>query len=337
MTGVSLRDGIRIDLSDGSTVVADAESPPEQRDGSGASGDGDHTTVLTHAHGDHLFDNDPGPVVCSAATADLARVRRDATVERTGDERIELRDAGHVAGSRAAVVTDPDGTRYCYTGDVSTRDRLYLSGFEPPDADVLVVEATYGRPEYVFPPQSEIESRIVDFLEDTSDQPVLLFGYALGRAQKLQVLADRAGRAVFLSEAIAALSAAMEPHIPTDLPGEQYDDLDDIGPGDAVILPTGLSSSSWVEKLCDRQDALSVGFSGWAVDESFRYRGDYDETFVLSDHCDFEELCDLVAAVDPDRVYTTHGFADDLATHLTTEGYDARALVEDQQTLDDFV
>lgn len=324
--GVSLRDGIRIDLSDGSTVVADAASPPEQSEA---------VAVLSHAHGDHLFDSDPGPVICSTATADLARVRRDTVVGRATDDRIELHDAGHVVGSRAAVVTDPDGTRYCYTGDVSTRDRLYLSGFEPPDADVLVVEATYGTPEYVFPPQDEIESETVDWLEETNDQPVLLFGYALGRAQKLQVLADRAGRDVFVSDAIASLSMAMEPHISTDLPGEEYDDLDDIGPGDAVILPTGVSGRSWVENLCDRRDALSVGFSGWAVDDSFRYRGGYDETFVLSDHCDFRELCELVAAVDPDRVYTTHGFAAELAGHLTSEGYDARALVEDQHTLDD--
>ncbi|MEZ3115154.1 mRNA 3'-end processing factor [Halobaculum sp. MBLA0147] len=323
-TGVTLRDGVEIALSDGTRVVADAATP-----------DGD-VAVYSHAHGDHLYDDSPGEAVCSPTTAALAGVRRDDPVAAVSHPRVELVDAGHVAGSRAVVVEDPDGTTYCYTGDVSTRDRLSLDGFEPPDADVLVVEATYGTPEYVFPPQAELERRIVDFLEDTTDRPVLLFGYALGRAQELQLLAERAGRSVVVSEAIADLSAVIASHHDVSFPGTRYDDLDDLGPGDAAVLPSGVAGSDWVDRLCDRTDALAVGFSGWAVDDSFLYRGGYDETFVLSDHCDFRELCDVVAAVDPERVYTTHGFTDELAAHLTSEGYDARSLVADQHTLADF-
>jgi putative mRNA 3-end processing factor len=59
-------------------------------------------------------------------------------------------------------------------------------------------------------------------------------------------------------------------------------------------------------------------------------------TFPLSDHCDFRELCDLVDAVDPDRVYTQHGSADAFADHLVTEGYDATALRANQTALGDF-
>lgn len=326
--GVSLRDGVRIDLSDGTRVVADAADP---------AGD---AVVVTHAHGDHLPDDPPARAVCSAATADLTAVRRDGrptpTATLPGDGEIELLDAGHVTGSRAVLVTDPDGTRYCYTGDASTRDRLYLDGFEPPDADVLVVEATYGDPEFVFPPQSELEGAIVDFFADTTDRPVLAFGYALGRAQKLQLLAERAGRSVTVSDAVAAINDAVATHVDATFPADRYDDLDEIGPGDVVVLPSGLAGSDWVDRLCDRTDALAAGFSGWAVDDSFRYRGGYDETFVLTDHCDFRELVGLVEAVDPERVYTTHGATDTLATALTNRGFDARALVADQHTLGEF-
>ncbi|MEZ3143612.1 mRNA 3'-end processing factor [Halobaculum sp. MBLA0143] len=327
-TGVSLRDGVRIDLSDGTRVVADATDP-----------EGD-AVVVTHAHGDHLPDDPPATAVCSAATADLAAVRRDgrptSTATIPGDGSVELLDAGHVAGSRALLVTDPDGTRYCYTGDVSVRDRLYLDGFEPPEADVLVVEATYGEPGFVFPPQSELEGEIVDFFEDTTDRPVLAFGYALGRAQELQLLAERAGRSVTVSDAIADLDAVVADHVDATFSADRYDDLDEIGPGDVVVLPSGLAGSDWVDRLCDRTDALAAGFSGWAIDDSFQYRGGYDETFVLTDHCDFRELVELVEAVDPERVYTTHGSTDTLATELTTRGFDARALVADQHTLGEF-
>ena len=326
-TAVSLRDGIRIELSDGTSVVADATAP-----------DGD-AALVSHAHGDHLYDDPPDEILCSATTADLAAVRRDGQPAQTttlpGAGRVDLLDAGHIAGSRAALVTDPDGTRYCYTGDVTTRDRLYLDGFDPPDADVLIVEATYGEPDYVFPPQSELEAEIVDFFADTQ-APILAFGYALGRAQTLQLLAQRAGCRVTVSDAIAELNDVIERQTQATFAADRYDDLDEIEPGEVVVLPAGLSGSDWVNRLCERTDAVAAGFSGWAVDDSYRFRGGYDETFVLSDHCDFSELVGLVRAVDPEQVYTVHGSTATLANELTARGFDAQALVADQHTLGEF-
>lgn len=325
--GVALRDGIEITLADGTTVVADAGDP---------AGD---VAALTHAHGDHLFEDDPGPVVCSEPTAAIARARRpDATVAVASDPRVELVPAGHVAGSRAVVVTDPDdGTRYCYTGDCSTRDRLYLPGFEPPDADVLVIETTYGTPEYTFPEQSAIESAIVDWLGETMDVPVLLFGYSLGRAQKLQVLAERAGRSrLFASDAILRVNRAMEPHVDATFTAEPYGSDVSLEPGDALVMPTQVSTAAFVERLREEHDAPKAGFSGWAVDDSFLYRGDYDVTFPLSDHCDFDELNAVVDAVDPERVYTNHGFADEFADHLVGRGREATTLKANQTSLADF-
>ncbi|PSP34602.1 mRNA 3'-end processing factor, partial [Halobacteriales archaeon QH_10_70_21] len=177
---VRYRDGIEIELSDGTRVVCDADDP-----------DGD-VNVVSHAHGDHWPEGEVA-AVCSPLTAALATVRRDAPLHCTADERVELLPAGHVAGSRAALVTDPDGTRYLYTGDVCTRSRFYLDGFEPPSADVLVVEATYGEPGYVFPDHAVLADEIRTWLAETTE-PVLLLGYALGRAQKLQLLAQAADR-----------------------------------------------------------------------------------------------------------------------------------------------
>jgi len=323
---VTLRDGVVIEAAGVGRVVLDAEAP-----------DGD-VNATSHAHGDHLFDADAAPerVVCSETTAALARVRRPEAEFTVADHpRVDLFPAGHVAGSRAVRVAGDDRT-YLYTGDVSPRDRSYLDGFDPVPADVLVVEATYGRPEYVFPPQAELERQIVEWLDGTVDRPVLLFGYALGRAQKLQRLVDRSDRPrLLVSEAIAELNAAIESHVDVTLGAEEYDDLDP-EPGDAVVLPSGSARLDFVQRLAEENDALTAGFSGWAVEDSFKYRGGYDEAFVLSDHADFEELVDIVEAVDPDRVYTQHGFADDLARHLTSEGFDAQALKRDQTSLGQF-
>lgn len=324
---VRLTSGVVADLADGRRVVFDGRADAA-------------LTVVSHAHGDHLVGSPEGPVVCSDATAAVAAARRDRSPARTTDDHplVELFPAGHVAGSRAARVTDPEtGRRYLYTGDCSTRDRLYLSGFEPVDADVLVVETTYGDPAYRFPPTDALHGAIRDWLEDTRDHVVLLFGYAFGRAQKLQRLASRAGRPPYVTDAVATVNEAVEAHLPVSFDATRLDDPGDLAPGDAVVLPGSPRSSALVGALDGRVPVQTAGFSGWAVDSSFRYRGGYDVAFPLSDHCDFAELEALVRGVDPERVYTHHGDAAAFAEHLTrAHGYETRALRRDQATLADF-
>jgi len=320
---VRYRDGIEIELSDGTRVVCDADVP-----------DGD-VNVVSHAHGDHWPEGEVA-AVCSPLTAALATVRRDAPLHCTADERVELLPAGHVAGSRAALVTDPDGTRYLYTGDVCTRSRFYLDGFRPPPADVLVVEATYGDPEYVFPEHAALADDIRRWLAETTE-PVLVLGYALGRAQKLQVLARQADRdRVLTTDAVRRVNETIEAHRDVRFDAVPYESDTELTAGDALVLPMTSGRVDWVDRLADDAGAVKAGFSGWAVDASFRFRGDYDVTFPLSDHCDFEELLTLVEAVDPERVYTQHGAAAALASQLTDAGYDATALRQNQTSLGDF-
>ncbi|MFC6724090.1 MBL fold metallo-hydrolase RNA specificity domain-containing protein, partial [Halobium palmae] len=260
-----------------------------------------------------------------------------APLTTTEHPAIRQVNAGHVAGSRATYVDDGE-TTFCYTGDCSTRDRAYLAGFDPEPADVLIVETTYGKPEYVFPEQAELERRIVDWLDDAYETPALLFGYSLGRAQKLQRLVARSERdRLFVTEAVAGVNAVIERHCDVEFGAERYRRETELGAGDALVLPSRTSKLAFVDDIAEETGAVKAGFSGWAADDSFPYRGGYDETFVLSDHCDFAELCDLVEAVDPERVYTNHGFDEAFADHLATNaGYEARPLKRNQSSLSDF-
>jgi putative mRNA 3-end processing factor len=321
-------DGIEITTPSGVCVVADGRRP-----------DGD-INVLSHAHGDHLY-SDPAPaqMVMSPLTAKLAAVRRETTPAVSSDPRVECFGAGHIPGSTAVRFTDPDtGLRVLYTGDCSLRDRLFLDGFEPVEADILITEATYGDPRFVFDPQPALESAICDFIADTTDRPIICMGYTLGRAQELCHLAHRAGAPkLYTSPAIARLNRVIGDVTDADLTAAPYDRDVDPGPGEVVVLPAQTNRLAFVDRLCARTDAVRVGFSGWAVEEGFRYRGGYDVTFVLSDHCDFTELEALVRQVAPQRVYVTHGARASFAAHIQrTLGIPAQALARDQFTLEDF-
>ncbi len=330
MTTVRYTDGIEIELPDGRVVDADATHP---------HGDID---VLSHAHGDHLYDESPETVVCSELTAALAGVRRDETPEMRSHPDVELLNAGHIPGSRATLVRtrDPatdERVRVLYTGDISTRDRLYLDGFEPVSADILVTEATYGTPEYVFPPQPELEATIVDWFEDAADRPAVCLGYSLGRAQEIQRLAARAGRSrLLVSDAIASLNAVIESRLDVSFDTRRYTEETTLEAGDVVVFPSQTNHLGFIDELCESTGAQKAGFSGWAVDTGFKYQGDYDETFVLSDHCDYEELHAVVAAVDPEQVYVQHGAAAEFAKALTSEGYNAQSLQRNQTSLGQF-
>ncbi|WP_255681875.1 mRNA cleavage and polyadenylation specificity factor-like protein [Natrinema sp. SYSU A 869] len=345
---VRRRDGIHFERErDEPGVVADTRSTV------GA------INVVSHAHADHTFRTTPETVVCSAETAAIAEARTGTGFEFVDRAPgIELVPAGHVVGSRAAIidledrpgglgedaVDDTTPRRYCYTGDFSIRDRCYLEGFDPHavDADALIMETTYGLPKYRFAPQDELEAAITDWLRDNDDRPLFLFGYSLGRSQKLQWIAREAtgddGRDILISQSIHDVNRAIETATEGELafPGERYDSLRGLT-DEIVILPSNQARADWVETAVDREGGLKAGFSGWAVDDSFRYRGNYDVTFPLTDHCDFDELLETVRAIDPEIVYTTHGFDEAFADTLATEyGYRAQPLKQNQTTLEEF-
>jgi putative mRNA 3-end processing factor len=318
------KDGIHFELPD-RKFVADSRS---------ASGD---VNFVSHAHMDHVHQSD-AEVVCSDLTASLAEARTDEKVNRVENHDVELLPSGHILGSSAAVFGEEK--KYLYTGDVSLRDRRYLEGFDPVSADVLVVESTYGIPAYTFPEQKEVEQRIIDWIRDNSNEPLYLFGYSLGKAQKIQHIVEEAtDRPVLAHGAVKKMNEVVEEASDLKFDAKAYGENKKLLEEENAVLiaPSRSSKADWMEKNIEKFGGLKAGFSGWAAQESFKYRGGYDETFCLSDHCDFDELVELVKKVDPEEVYTHHGFDEEFAAYLKKEmGVNARALKKNQTSLGQF-
>ena len=48
----------------------------------------------------------------------------------------------------------------------------------------------------------------------------------------------------------------------------------------------------------------------------------------MSDHCDFNELVDMVVQSGAEQVFTIHGFVDEFASHLNKIGIAAQPLIK---------
>ena len=55
-----------------------------------------------------------------------------------------------------------------------------------------------------------------------------------------------------------------------------------------------------------------------------RRRRAIDRGFVLSDHCDFQQLLDSIKATGAEKIICTHGYTDLFSKYLRELGYDAR-------------
>ena len=95
-------------------------------------------------------------------------------------------DNGHILGSKGLLVNN----KIFYTADLSTRKRLFLKKPEIPKVETLIIESTFGKPEYQFPPLDQIIHQVNSLISEmyTRGIPVILMGYSLGKAQILTSL-----------------------------------------------------------------------------------------------------------------------------------------------------
>lgn len=296
-------------------------------------------TFVSHAHFDHFGKQKQQEVICSNETAKLIRKRSNTEVSRKQHKDFELIDSGHVLGSKSLKFSSKKYGDVLYTGDVSTRDRAFLEGFNPVDAETLILETTYGISNYVFPSQEEFIREFRQWIEINQDKDLFMFGYSLGKAQKILYYVQKfTDKRIYVYHTINDLLDIYEEALDLSFDVEEFE-LSEVAEHEGeniYIIPSTLSDSEKVEKAVNEVDGLKAGFSGWAVSDSFKYRGGYDETFVLSDHCDFRELTEMVEKVGPERVYTFHGFDEAFAKYLRKEGLNARALRKNQSSLSDF-
>jgi putative mRNA 3-end processing factor len=251
-----------------------------------------------------------------------------------------LVDSGHILGSKGLLFED-----IFYTGDICTRNRGFLDGAKIPKCKTLITECTFGLSEFVFPKLDEIKKQVNELISEFYSKgiPVILMGYQLGKAQTITQLFGH-WSPLYFHDSVKEMN---------DLHNQLGVSLNDgIGHSEAqkkglldkkpwiMVAPMMSEKNSFLKEMKSKYGAVTIGFSGWAKSTKFNFgrfnfgrRTDY--SIPMSDHCDFDELVNMVVKSGAEKVYTIHGFVEEFAQHLRTLGISAQPLREN--SLDDFI
>lgn len=288
---------------------------------------------VSHAHSDHVRRHET--VLATPETIELCRQRtgvRGAIPLRYGEERevggavVELFPSGHIHGA-AQILVKKDGRSVVYTGDFKLREGATAQSAEVRKSDILIMEATYGRPEYVFPDREKVIEAVCEFVRETLywGRIPVLFAYSLGKAQELMRILSLRGVKLMVHRSVYEIARIYEM---TGMPLGAYELFRGrVWLDHALLCPPQARYERSVEVLKGKRTAF---VTGWAVAGSRRSFSGYDEIFPLSDHADYHELLEYVKLAEPAKVLVTHGFAEFVYT-LRDMGYAADHLVAPEQ------
>ena len=291
--------------------------------------------VITHAHGDHLRPGS-GAYLCSEPARRLVahRLPADAAIESVpygapvdvNGVRVSLHPAGHILGS-AQVRVEHRGEVWVASGDYKRSPDPTCLPFEPLRCHAFITEATFGLPLFRWDHPAEVASDICAWWDEmrAAGRPAVLFGYALGKAQRLLAELSRCtDRTVYvhgsLWDLIEIYRASGVPMLPAIRATETARGRSFAG--ELVLAPLSARGTLWMRRFGDHSSALA---SGWMRIRGARRRRAYDRGFPLSDHADWNGLVDTIAATGAAQVFVTHGHTAPLARFLSDRGLDARA------------
>ncbi len=326
---ITFEDGICVNY-EGKKIVLDPSRPKS-----------DSVSFISHAHLDHLQGVDgQGVYLCSKETKVLAEKRGVQLGKTIQSLRgFEMPSSGHILGSTSLLFRD----KFLYTGDLCTRQRGFQEPTQPIKCSTLVIESTFGRSQYRFPPLDKVVEQTHRLIAEhfAKGIPVVLMGYPLGKAQILTHLFS-SWEPIFLHDSVKTMNDAYA-ELGKNLPGGllSYSDASEKGLLEKkpwiLLAPMSSSRSSFLRTVRNLFGAVLVGFTGWAVEQNGRPISGVDYSLPLSDHADFYELEEFVKKCSPDRVYVVHGFADEFASHLRSLGFDAKPIVKEQKHLSDYM
>ncbi|MBT8204972.1 MAG: ligase-associated DNA damage response exonuclease [Eudoraea sp.] len=237
--------------------------------------------------------------------------------------KFSLHPAGHIIGS-SQIRVESQGEVWVFSGDYKTENDGLATPFEPVKCHTFITECTFGLPAFKWQPQQEVFQDINSWwaTNKSEGQTSVLFGYSLGKAQRLLKFLDPGIGAIYTHAAVENMTAVLRQQV--DFPDTRLITKDTKSAdlkGALVIAPPSAHGSPWMRRMVPYVTATA---SGWMTFRGARRRRAIDKGFVLSDNCDWEGLLEAIAATEANTIIATHGYTEIFSRFLREKGLDAR-------------
>lgn len=291
--------------------------------------------LITHAHSDHARSGSAA-YLCASAGVGLLRSRLGggASIQghRYGESldldgvKVSFHPAGHVLGA-AQIRVEHRGEVWVVSGDYKRQGDATCASFEVVPCHTFVTESTFGLPVYRWPDPAQVFSEINAWWQSNQaeERTSILFGYSLGKAQRLLAGVDASLGPILVHRSIQELLPIyVEAGVTFPVAAPATKEAVRAASGRAlVIAPPAVNDSEWLNSLGD----ISTGFaSGWMLVRGTRRRHNADRGFVLSDHADWPALIQTIRETGARRILVTHGATGPMVRWLREQGWQADSL-----------
>ncbi len=264
--------------------------------------------IYSHIHSDHIKGVSRAVKYCnrvyaSKATSDILKVLKGVRGVKGLDYGVRVRiddisfwlyKTRHIIGSAGIVFEDGD-LRIVYSGDFK------LPGTEVIPCDILIIEATYGSPEFIRPPTEFLEEVFVkvvsSFLRRSN---IVIYGY-YGKVQEAMEILRSYGVPNFfiVSRRLWMLTKIAIRH------GANIYDVAVEGSHDAQEACKS-SHVIFFRHLCEYDKSFNEGkyvihLTGW-IKGVIRRIHRHEYAIALSDHADFNQLLEYISEAKPKLV-----------------------------------
>lgn len=271
--------------------------------------------IVTHAHHDHIYGLRESikktPFIgMTEATYDILvalgyEIPENKTLILNYDKEIKIRDAKislhkarHIIGAAQVSVTDEEEDRFVYTGDFKLPSTPIL------EADLLIIEATYGNPNHVRPFKHEVEDLFVDLVKTClAKGPVYIFGYHGKIQEAMEILRSRGIDAPFVMprRVYKVTKAAMKHGLQVkEVFYYKSFEAEEIVKTGWYVFFTHINTA----RIYSKQSVTNIILSGWEFSGPLRQINEKTYLVALSDHADFEQLLEYVEKSKPKIVIT---------------------------------
>ncbi|KEO74866.1 ligase-associated DNA damage response exonuclease [Anditalea andensis] len=272
--------------------------------------------VITHGHADHSRWGMKHYLAHEQSEEVMKqRLGKDISIETIGygeelvmnGVKISMHPAGHIPGS-AQIRLEYKGEILVASGDYKTENDGLSTPFEPVKCHEFISECTFGMPIYKWESQEQIFDSINQWWRGNvaEGRNSVLFGYSLGKAQRIINNLDHSIGPVYCQGAIWNMNQALIqngvpvidiPKVDVDLPKSHYKSA-------LIIAPPSAMGTPWMKRFSPYRTGIC---SGWMNIRGARRRRAADAGFVLSDHADWDGLISAIKATGAEKVYLTHG------------------------------